>query len=84
MIDQIVCFEGNGYRQSHHGDGWKIGGAMYTLNSTEIHSVCYRIGSYYSNSMKSDNPHSGIYEASVCNTLDNMNCGYPACNQGGW
>jgi DNA (cytosine-5)-methyltransferase 1 len=59
------------------------GGVMYTLNSTEIHSVCYRIGSYHSNSMKSDNPHSGIYEAKVCNTLDNMNCGYPACNQGG-
>lgn len=23
------------------GDGWVIGGAMYTLNGTEVHAVCY-------------------------------------------
>lgn len=38
----IVCLEGNGIRPSHHGDGWNIG-AMYTLNSTEVHIVCYEV-----------------------------------------
>ena len=37
----IICLEGNGYRPSHKGDGWTVGGAMYTLNSTEVHAVCY-------------------------------------------
>ena len=32
--------------------------------------------------MKSDNPHSGIYEAKTSRTLD-LNGGNPACNQGG-
>lgn len=79
----IVCLEGNGSRPSHKGDGWSVGEVMYTLNSTEVHAVCYRICSYYSNAMKSSNPHSGVYQAEISNTLDNMNCGYPACNQGG-
>ena len=35
-----------------------------------------------SNSMKSDNPHSGIYEAETARTLDG-NGGNPSCNQGG-
>ena len=39
----IICLEGNGYRDSHNGDGWTVGGAMYTLNSTEVHAVCYAI-----------------------------------------
>lgn len=43
----------------------------------------YGIGSYHSNAWKSDNPHSGIYEADTAKTLDALNCGYPACNQGG-
>ena len=46
------------------------------------HAVCYGIGSYASNAMKSDNPHSGIYEAKTSRTLD-LNGGNPACNQGG-
>ena len=45
--------------------------------------VAYGISSYHSNSMKSDNPHSGIYVADTARTLDAMNCGYPGCNQGG-
>lgn len=43
---------------------------------------CFGICSYASNSMKSDNPHSGIYEADTSRTLD-LNGGNPACNQGG-
>ena len=35
-----------------------------------------------SNSMKSDNPHSGIYKAETSRTLD-ANGGNPSCNQGG-
>lgn len=42
----------------------------------------YGICSKESNSMKSDNPHSGIYEADTSRTLD-ANGGNPACNQGG-
>jgi DNA (cytosine-5)-methyltransferase 1 len=46
-------------------------------------AVCYGIGSYDSNAWKSNNPHSGVYEADTARTLDSINCGYPACNQGG-
>ena len=81
-LTEIICLEGNGYRPSHNGDGWKVGGEMYTLNSTEVHAVCYGICSYASNAMKSSNPHSGIYIAETSRTLD-FNCGNPACNQGG-
>ena len=42
----------------------------------------YGICSDGSNSMKSDNPHSGIYEAETSRTLD-ANGGNPGCNQGG-
>lgn len=42
----------------------------------------YGICSKDSNSMKSDNPHSGIYEAETARTLDG-NGGNPSCNQGG-
>lgn len=45
-------------------------------------AVVYGIGSYDSNAMKSDNPHSGIYEADTSRTLD-LNGGNPGCNQGG-
>ena len=47
------------------------------------HAVAYGIGSYHSNAWKSDNPYSGVYEADTAKTLDALNCGYPACNQGG-
>lgn len=78
----IVCLEGNGSRPSHKGDGYRVGGAMYTLNSTEVHCVCYVIGSYDSGGMKSDNPEAGIYKADTSRTLD-ANGGNPACYQGG-
>lgn len=38
-----ICLEGNGSRPSHRGDGWRESNTMYTLNSTEIHTVCYGI-----------------------------------------
>ena len=42
----------------------------------------YGICSKDSNAMKSDNPHSGFYEAETSRTLDG-NGGHPGCNQGG-
>lgn len=44
--------------------------------------MAYGICSYESNSMRSDNPHSGIYKAETSRTID-LNGGNPACNQGG-
>ena len=44
--------------------------------------TAYGICAYESNSMKSSNPHSGIYKADTSRTLD-LNGGNPACNQGG-
>ena len=43
---------------------------------------CYGISAYESNAMKSDNPHSGVYEADTSRTLS-INGGNPSCNQGG-
>ena len=56
----VVCLEGNGIRPSHKGCGYSYGGVMFTLNSTEVHAVCYGISPCHSNAMKSSNPHSGI------------------------
>ena len=32
--------EGNGSRESHHGDGYKESEVMYTLNTVEHHAIC--------------------------------------------
>jgi DNA (cytosine-5)-methyltransferase 1 len=55
----------------------------YTLNTIDRRAVAFNIGSYHSNAWKSDNPKSGVYIADTSKTLDALNCGYPACNQGG-
>ena len=47
-----------------------------------INPVVYGICAKDSNSMKSDNPHSGFYEAETSRCLDG-NGGNPSCNQGG-
>ena len=60
----------------------KDGDPQYTLSTNNCHAVCYGISAFDSNAMKSQNPHSGIYEASTARTLD-LNGGSPACNQGG-
>ena len=52
------------------------------LRQGKERTVVYGISAYESNSMKSSNPDSGIYEADTTRTLDN-NGGNPACNQGG-
>ncbi len=69
---------------------WKDGEVANTLNTFDIgESRCnelvvqaYGICSKDSNAMKSDNPHSGFYEADTSRTLD-ANGGNPGCNQGG-
>ena len=49
-----------------------------TLFQPRVFGIC----SKDSNAMKSDNPHSGFYEAQTTRTLDG-NGGNPSCNQGG-
>ncbi|MEE3484531.1 MAG: DNA cytosine methyltransferase [Bacteroidales bacterium] len=51
-------------------------------NKTQPQAVVYGLCSDGSNSMRSSNPYSGIYEADSSRTLDN-NGGNPTCNQGG-
>lgn len=57
------------------------GAVCVTDTDPELPTV-YGISPYYSNNMKSSNPHSGIYKAETSRTLD-LNGGNPACNQGG-
>lgn len=69
---------------------WRDGKVANTLNAFDVgESRCnelvvqaYGICSKDSNAMKSDNPHSGFYEAATSRTLD-ANGGNPGCNQGG-
>jgi DNA (cytosine-5)-methyltransferase 1 len=58
-----------------------------TGQSDSLAAICkeqtaYGICSQSSNSMLSDNPFSGVYEAETCKTLDTT-CLNPACQQGG-
>ena len=77
----IVCLEGNGCRPSHQGDGWRVGGAMYTLNATEVHCVAYSIHSYNSEgALKSKTPYAHVTDKS--RTVDLL-IANPDCNQGG-
>lgn len=81
-----------GYRAHYKGDAptWKDGRVANTLNTFDIGETrcnelvvqAYGICSKDSNAMKSDNPHSGFYEADTSRTLD-ANGGNPGCNQGG-
>lgn len=72
------------------GQRWKNSDTANTLNTHDVgESHCnelavkvYGICSKDSNAMKSDNPHSGFYEADTSRCLD-ANGGNPACNQGG-
>lgn len=57
-------------------------GVNSTVVSKGPSAVCYSICSDQSNSMKSFNPHSGVYETDSTRTLD-KNGSNPTCNQGG-
>lgn len=79
-----VLFERKGLRGDPAQSGTpRQGAAADAEGSSGGASRTYNIGSYHSNAWKSDNPHSGVYETEVSKTLDALNCGYPACNQGG-
>ena len=41
LIVEPIPLEGNGARPSHRGDGYRKVGPMYSLNTTEVHSVAY-------------------------------------------
>ena len=75
--DVAGCLMASGYE--------KLGAQeMFSGDYTVVEGkpVSYGISSYHSNAMLSDNPHSGIYEATTSRTLD-LNGGNPSCNQGG-
>ena len=73
---------GRADKNGPQGDGVNVD-VSFTLNTIDRHAVAYGLGSYHSNAWKSDNTYSGVYEADTAKTLDALNCGYPACNQGG-
>lgn len=50
----------------------------FVVEAPKVYGICAKD----SNSMKSDNPHSGFYEADTSRCLD-ANGGNPSCNQGG-
>jgi len=54
------------------------GNVPMVMNAPKVYGIC----SQGSNSMRSDNPYSGIYEAGTSRTID-RNGGDPRCNQGG-
>ena len=82
-----VLFEREGLRGylAESGTSWEGAAAEAEEGAggaDEVGATCYGICSYDSNSMKSGNPHSGIYEAETSRTID-LNGGNPVCNQGG-
>lgn len=54
-----------------------VGNQIPLAFETKVYGISFK----NSNSTKSPNPHSGIYEAETAITLDTK-CGYPCCNQG--
>ncbi|MEI6131987.1 MAG: DNA cytosine methyltransferase [Bacillota bacterium] len=79
-----TAFDGKQVTSKINKSNPKPGTPCHTLAAGNADSayVCYGICSDGSNSMKSDNPNSGIYEADTSRTLD-ANGGNPSCNQGG-
>ena len=86
VMEPVTSLQGSMIGRADHngpqGDGVNED-VSFTLNTTDRHAVVYGISPYHSNCMKSDNPHSGYYEADTARTLDALQCGYPGCNQGG-
>jgi DNA (cytosine-5)-methyltransferase 1 len=81
--DQTV-FDGKQITSKDNRSKPKPEGPCHTLaaGNTDSAVVCFGICSEGSNSMKSDNPTSGIYKANTSRTID-ANGGNPSCNQGG-
>lgn len=67
------------------GTGFGIGDSSdpsFTLQANHSHAVAYSLDSLSSNSMKSDNPHSGCHVSAVAKTIDTTRPD-PSKNQGG-
>lgn len=81
--DGVYAIEGNVVDRvsSKNGKGW-CEDVSPTLNTQDRHAVVFTIDAMTSNSMKSNNPYSGIHETEVAKCLDTM-CLDPSCNQGG-
>lgn len=81
--DPPIILDDQGGRVMNVSDDGKVGTLRAeTHNHQPIVIESYRIGSYNSSGMKSDNPHSGIYKTETANTLDASDP-TPACQQGG-
>jgi DNA (cytosine-5)-methyltransferase 1 len=68
--------ESEGTRQDSSAD------PIRSIDTAGDNVTAFGLCSNNSNSMKSSNPHSGVYEADTTRTLD-LNGGNPNCNQGG-
>ena len=86
----VIALQGNGIDQADTAGYNGAGDACHCLAVGQHvpllverrDATAFGISSYESNSMKSSNPHSGIYEADTSRTID-VSGGNPACNQGG-
>ena len=79
----VYSIQGGGATSTVNGSNVFVNeDVCFTINTVDVHAVCYGISPYNSNAMMSSNPHSGIYVAETARTLD-LNGGNPACNQGG-
>ena len=80
-----VCIQGSMIGRSDNagpqGDGVNDN-VSFTLNTSDRHAVAFGITAQSSNSMKSSNPNSGIYEAETSKTIETSGLN-PTCNQGG-
>ena len=69
-VNVVIALEGNGSRPSHRGSGYNESGKMFTLNTIEVHSVCYGIDQQGGKGM------AGFHE-NVCPTLCSDSHGTP-------
>ena len=76
------CIGYDGYNAELTGSKQATLGVNCGMSTGRNGVITFGISSYNSNAMKSDNPHSEIYEADTSRTLD-LNGGNPSCNQGG-
>lgn len=85
LFQPVYCLAGNIIDRSETAGANGLGvkeDKSYTLNTVDRPAVAYSINPLASNSMKSENPHSGFNETNVSRTLDCSDQN-PAKNQGG-
>lgn len=82
ISDSTICVEGNGYRDSHRGDGYSETDTMYTLNTVEQHAVAYSIPAFNSKGMLDDNTNADYRITDVARTLTSRQDGSPCADRG--